>query len=261
MLKRNVVHCVGLLAASVLAMAPLHAEEFSVGRAEVQLPGGPWRELALQDAGQAYAGEVSGTISSETKVFVKEGAGQAVEALVLVRSSSGGIRGGTMTYSGGCDGDEVSYAEVGQLRGQGSTQCLRVIRSFETQSVLKALAPQLPAQWSSAAVLPKSVITVMSHSAVGTGTFLDVRVFLAPGFAGSIEPVDAVLPEGVKAPHVAWARLLSEAVRASVFSLSGKLVFPPFEFKSGDAVASGRGQRSANGVFLVSEIPASRILP
>lgn len=273
------IKCLCLVGASLLAMAPLHAEEFSVGRAEVQLPNGPWRELSLPDAGKDYGGDVSGNIPSETKLFVKEGAGQTVEALVLVRSSSGAVRGGTMTYSGECQSNKDSFGEAGQSWGRGSTQCLRVLRQFGTRSLLKVLAPQLTELMEGNTHLPPGMFTVLSQGAVGTGTFLDVRVFLAPTFVGASDPVDAQLIEGVKASHVAWGRHLREAVRSSVFSLSGKLVFPPFEFKSGEAVAVSTGwpmprqvnragepaaawaHRSADLSFLVSEIPVSRTSP
>ena len=215
-----------------LSVTSVCAAEFDVGRATMVFPTEGWRVVQVDDKGRAYDGEVSGSIQSETKIFVYQSPESAAEAVIVVRGSSGGMSNGYMSYSPSCKNSDEVYAEGNSGYDTGFAQCLIVLPLYTAPSVLEKLAPQAERILKDQGVnVPKAVSTVWSQYANSNGTFLDVRAFFAPSFAGHDASVDAKLPSGVLAQNVAWGRLLTQAVRGSVNSFSGKLVFPSLEFK------------------------------
>jgi hypothetical protein len=217
--------------ALVLATQMGVAADFSVGRVPVSIPGDGWRVIEIPDAGSDYNGGVTGTIRSETKVFLKESPIKDVEAILMVRASLAGMNNGWMTYTPECKENRNGYALGNTGTRVGFADCLRVFREFSTQSVLKAIAPKvLEALTAENTILPPSLHTVMSYYANSNGTFVDVRSFMAPKFAGRAGTVAEPLPAGVEAKNVVWGLELAEAVRGSVKSISGKLPLPSLEF-------------------------------
>lgn len=218
-----------------LSLQPASAAEFSVGRVEVIFPTDEWREVILPDKGSAYGGDRSGVIESETKLFIQAPSGEHPGALVLVRANAAGMRSsGTMIYSTSCETSEYYLAEGNSGFQARAAHCLMVFPAYATEEVMSKLAPPVVWDWlrSSRAQLPRSMATIWSRHSVSTGTFLDVHVFLTPQ-AGAVDDdtPDVKLPSGVLPQHVRWGRQLKEAVRSSVYSLSGKLRMPSMDIK------------------------------
>jgi len=217
-----------------LSLQPVLAAEFSVGRVEVVFPTDDWREVVLPDKGRAYGGDRGGVIESETKLFIQAPSGEHPGALVLIRANAAGMRSGRMIYSTSCETSEYYFAEGDAGFQARAAHCLVVFPAYASEEVMSKLAPPVVLDWlrSSRAQLPKSMATIWSRHSVSTGTFLDVHVFLTPqaGAADDDTP-DVKLPSGVLPQHVRWGRQLKEAVRSSVYSISGKLQIPSMDIK------------------------------
>lgn len=203
------------------------AEEFSVGRVEVGFAEAGWKELPLPDSATAYGGDRAGELDVQSRLYLRGGSDQEAQVLVLVSAATGGLGGGYMTYSGDCKPDEQNHREGNEGVRRSFSQCLTVTPRYSSESVFKALAPGVvDLQRSGAVSWTRPVYTVWNYHAVSTGTFLDVRVFVMAPLAAPGSPVAQAQPDGVPPEHVVWGRRLIEAVKSSVYSLTGRLVVP-----------------------------------
>lgn len=230
----------------VLGALAAQAADFSVGRVEVEFAEEGWKEVPLPDTSRAYGGEKTGALAVQSKLYVRGAPGSDDQMLVLVSANSqglGGGRAGYMTYSPNCKSDAQNYREGNDGFSASFMQCLMVTPLYGSESVFKALAPQvLDLQTSGVVSVQRPVYTVWSRHAISTGSFVDVRVFvMSPlGVAGGL--VTETLPTGVLPEQVAWGRQLKDAVKSSVHSLSGRLVVPPIRSVSPAQTApAGRG--------------------
>ena len=210
-----------------------HAAEFSVGRVDIRFADEGWKEVPLPDRAQSYGGEKSGALAVQAKLFVRDGSASEVPVLVLVSANSqgmGGGRGGYMTYSPNCKSDEHNYREGNEGFNASLLQCLTVMPRYNGSSVIKALAPQLEGalKTEEGTELPP-FYTVWSRHAISTGSFVDVRVFTVFPISADGSAAVGALPQDVPPAHVVWGRQLKDAVKSSVYSLSGRLEMPPIQ--------------------------------
>lgn len=208
------------------------AAEFSVGRVDIRFADEGWKEVPLPDAAQAYGGDKSGELAVQAKLFVREADAAASPVMVLVSANSagmGGGRGGYMTYSPNCKSDENNYREGNEGFTASFLQCLTVLPRYSGASVIKALAPQLEGVLNTQASQMLPLYTVWSRHAISTGSFVDVRVFTVSPINADGEVADGALPKRVPPAHVVWGRQLKDAVKSSVYSLSGRLDMPPIK--------------------------------
>lgn len=207
------------------------AGDFSVGRAEVVLPGDGWRVLALPANTLPYGGEASGAIQLENKVYVKESPSKKLEAMAFVSASPGGINNGYLQYSPDCKSWPSSFFAKGNSGfNQPFVECWRVFRKYEALGALKGLEPGTFDLLTKANLDFPAVFQVLtSNYSNSNGTLLDVHLFLAPGILGREGQVADELPEGVDPKFVLLGQELAQAVRASVMSLSGKFVLPELQ--------------------------------
>lgn len=217
----------------VFGLVLAQAAEFSVGRVDIRFADEGWKELPLPDAAQAYGGDKSGVLAVQAKLFVREADAGASPVLVMVSANSagmGGGRSGYMTYSPNCKSDESSYREGNEGFTASFLQCLTVLPRYSGASVIKALAPQLEGVLNTAlgAEIPP-LYTVWSRHAISTGSFVDVRVFTVFPISTEGSADTEVLPKRVPPAHVVWGRQLKDAVKGSVYSLSGRLDMPPIK--------------------------------
>lgn len=230
-------------AGMLLGAMAAQAAEFSVGRVDVELAGEGWKEISLPDRSQAYGGEKEGALSIQGKLYLRESTGREGQTLVLVSANSGGMGGGSagyMTYSPVCHSDEQTYREGNEGFGQRFAQCLMVLPRYSSESVFKALAPELLLLRASGDLSHQpGVYTVWSRHAISTGSFVDVMVFVSAPINADSAAVTDTLPKGVPPAHVVWGRQLKDAVKSSVYSLSGRLVVPPIRFEPPPSGAAG----------------------
>jgi hypothetical protein len=209
-----------------------HAAEFSVGRVDIRFADEGWKEVPLPDAAQAYGGDKSGALAVQEKLFVRDRDASEAPVLVLVSANSdglGGGRGGHMTYSVECKSDEDNYREGNEGFRASFAQCLTVTPLYDGASVIKALAPQLEGTLKAAGAEVPPFYTVWSRHAISTGSFVDVRVFTVFPISADGTAAAGALPKDVPPAHVAWGRQLKDAVKSSVYSLSGRLDMPPLQ--------------------------------
>lgn len=221
-----------------------HAAEFSVGRVDIRFADEGRKEVPLPDAAQAYGGDRSGALAIQEKLFVRDGGASETPVLILVRANSdglGGGRGGHMTYSVECKSDEHNYREGNEGFRASFAQCLTMTPLYDGPGVVKALAPQLEAALKTEGTEMPPFYTVWSRHAISTGSFVDVRVFTVfPISANGAAAADA-LPKDVPPAHVVWGRQLKDAVKSSVYSLSGRLDMPPIRLVAPPQPAAAGG--------------------
>lgn len=230
---------------ALLGAMATQAAEFSVGRVDIKFADEGWTEMPLPDQAQAFGGDRDGALSVQAKVFVREGSGGEAPVMVLVSANSAGLgggRGGHMTYSTDCKSDANNFREGNEGVRTSFAQCLTVTPLYDGHALFKVLAPQIQdALPPSGQALPP-FYAVWSRHAISTGSFLDVRVFTVfPIRADSASVADPV-PKGVPPAHVVWGRHLKDAVKSSVYSLSGRLEIPPIRLEqppSGGAAVGG----------------------
>lgn len=214
-----------------LGSASLLAADFSVGRVEVEFAEDGWSEIPLEDTGDAYDGDRTGFLSVQNKLYVRAAASDAERMIVLVSSNSNGFGSGpraTMSYPPTCQSDQEEYREGNTGRGRPFAQCLTVMPRYTTDSLIDVLAPQIkPLRAAGVFSMPRSAYAVSSRHAISTGTFVDVLVIVASPIAVADARVTDTLPKGVLPAHVVWGRRLKDAVKSSVYSLSGRLNMPP----------------------------------
>ena len=227
---------------AILGALGAHAADFSVGRVDIKFTDEGWKEVPLPDQSQAFGGEKEGALAIQGKLYIRESTGGEGQTLVLVSAAPGGLGGGGagyMTYSPVCHTDDQLYREGNEGFGERFAQCLTVLPRFSSASVFKVLAPQvIPLQESGVVANSPAVYTVWSRHAISTGSFVDVRVFVTAPINADSAAVTDTLPKGVLPAHVVWGRQLKEAVKGSVYSLSGRLEIPPIRL---GPTASGAG--------------------
>jgi hypothetical protein len=215
----------------ILGALAAQAADFSVGRVEVEFAEEGWKEVPLPDTASAYGGDKTGALTVQSKLYVRGAPGGDDQMLVLVSAHSegmGGGRGAYMSYSPNCRSDAQIFREGNEGFRASFMQCLMVTPLYDSESVFKALAPQiLDLQTSGEVSVQRPVYTVWSHHAISTGSFLDVRVFVMSPMEAAGALVAETLPNGVLPEQVAWGRQLKDAVKSSVHSLSGRLTVPP----------------------------------
>lgn len=203
------------------------AADFSVGRVEVEFAEEGWREVTLPDSANAYDGDRTGTLAVQSKLYARGEPGSDGQVLVLVSATTGGMGGAFMSYSPDCQSDAQNYREGNTGAQRPFAQCLLVTPLYSGASVFKALAPAvLDLQGSGMVSVRRPVYTMWNYHAISTGASVDVRVFVMSPMGAAGGSVSETLPNGVPPEHVAWGRQLIDAVKSSVYSVSGRLVVP-----------------------------------
>jgi hypothetical protein len=102
-----------------------------------------------------------------------------------------------------------------------------------TRRFLESAEPALLAELTARKViLPNAAYVVIYEKAIQNGTFTFVRMVFAADFnLPNAASAQSDLPAAVKPEAVAWGLRLAEAVRSSVYSLSGALLIPPVTAK------------------------------
>ena len=230
---------------SVVGALSAHAAGFSLGRVDIEFADEGWKEVSLPDQEIAFGGDKSGTLGVQSKLFVRGAPDSEGQVLVLVGAHSDGFGGGraaNMSYTPDCRSDERNYREGNAGFRASFAQCLTVTPLYNSESVFKALAPEVLALQTSGEVSARRpVYTVWSRHAISTGSFVDVRVFVMSPIGADKATVEDALPKGVLPEHVVWGRQLKDAVKSCVYSLSGRLVIPPIRPASPASGAAGSG--------------------
>lgn len=231
-MKWTALRSVGLMALGVLGALGAQANEIAVGRVDVQLDAGPWQAFDVEDAGSRYEGDRSGVISSITKLLVLRD-GEQVRAVLLVRANRSGFggRASSMRYTSQCPRQDWFYSEGSEGGPMARDyRCLMVLPPVPFPTVKGPDWDGLRALLDSRQVkLDGTVHLVDAKQAASTGAFASVLA-LIPSAALPAESANRTVTPGVPTVvspvAVEWGRQLMEAVRSSVYSLSGDLRVP-----------------------------------
>lgn len=231
-MKRTTLRSGWLVVFGALCALGAQANEIAVGRVDVQLDAGPWQAFDVEDAGSRYEGDRSGVISSITKLLVLRD-GEQVRAVLLVRANQSGFggRASSMRYTSQCPRQDWFYSE-GSEGGPVALdyRCLIVLPPVPFPTVKGPDWDGLRALLGSKQIkLDGTVHPVDAKQAASTGAFSSVIALIPSASlpAGSANrPVTPGVPTVVSPMAVEWGRQLMEAVRSSVYSLSGDLRVP-----------------------------------
>jgi hypothetical protein len=208
------------------------ATDFEVARVKMSLPGDGWTQLESADKQLSYGGDFHGELGTVRKTFVKKSDAQAVQAVVVVVSSSSSVDTGrgTMSYSPKCEGTKEFYADGNSGFSRSFAKCLRVTKLFSASSLLGAIAPDVQQRLvADGAVVPESMRAFMALYANSFGIFLDVSVLVPSAFPGLGSDGDDANPPGIGARNVRWGDAMMEAVQGGVNSMSGEVKLPSFD--------------------------------
>jgi hypothetical protein len=209
------------------------AEAVSVGRTEVKLQGDNWQSFPVTEEVAQIDGDRSVQIKSERRVFVKKSLSSAVEAIVFISGSAGGLGGSTrLQYTPKCSSNKYWYRNGNEGFNRPFAECWGVLKGKPiTQADLGVVFPELlPLLSKENLQMPNGAHTLFSSYENTNGTFLTVKMFIAPGFLIPNAIAVENAPEGVDAKVMQYGGQLSSAVRASVMSWSGQLAVPGFSF-------------------------------
>jgi hypothetical protein len=209
------------------------AEPISVGRAEIKLPGDNWQSFALVEEVSKFDGDRSGKITSERKVFIKKSSSNAVETIVVISGSVGGLGGsGKLQYTPSCSSDKYWYRNGNEGFNRPFVECWGVLKGQPiAPDVLKGLVPELAPLLSKEDLrIPDETYALFSTYRNERGTFLTVKMFIASGFSVPNATAVESMSEGVDVKIMQYGIQLSSAVRASVNSWSGQLAIPGLRF-------------------------------
>lgn len=236
---------------AVCATTAHAGQEVSVGRVDLQLPGGEeaWRVYQLSDTGNALSGQgVSFQQKAETKVLVRATPDRVIDAAFIVRANdSGKGRFSGIIYSDArCTGGEGVFAEAGESGPAAhSFRCLMVTVPHDVTG--QPWFPQLVKDtlakdgWT----WHRNMQLVIAKQYANTGAFVDITAFVRPELLPALADQDAidralVQPGIVTATSLKWGRLLQEAATNSVYSIRGKLPVPelvmPVQGEGGEPV-------------------------
>ena len=226
---------VGLMVAC--ASTAYAGQEVSVGRVDLQLPGGDeaWQVYRLDDAGIDIAGQgVSFHQKAETKLLVRRTPDRVIDAAFIVRAnvSGKGRFSGLVFSEASCTGGSGVFAD-GDEPGPAahSFRCLLVTVPHDVTGqqwfphwVQEPLAKD---GWT----WPRTMQLVIAKQYANTGAYVDITAFVRPELLPAVADQDArdgavAQPEIVTAASLKWGRLLQEAATDSVYSIRGKLPVP-----------------------------------
>lgn len=222
---------------AVCATTAHAGQEVSVGRVDLQLPGGEeaWRVYGLSDTGNEFSGQgVSFQQKAETKVLVRVTPDRVIDAAFIVRANASGKGrfSGIIYPDARCVAGEGVFAEGGESGPAAySFRCLMVTvphdvtrQTWFPTAVKDTLAKD---GWT----WPRTMQLVIAKQYANTGAYVDVTAFVRPELLPALAVPDAKgpsagQPEIVSAASLKWARLLQQAATGSVYSIRGKLPVP-----------------------------------
>jgi hypothetical protein len=212
-----------------------HALEAEVGRATVILSGEHW--LAVVDekqVGTVTGGEVP-NFDIKQKTWVLTDGAQKIKAILRVRGIASGITSNYgISFGSGCKKNEHPFVYTKDFTNGSLSQvdCLRIYHIPNSTDLLNDIHKTEQTFAKNKGLLVPTKGTFINHFvSMSTGTFLDVSVFADENWSGVSSAAIDGIPLSIKPEIVAWANEMTKAARGSVRSFSGKMVFPPIEFK------------------------------
>ena len=232
-MKRPVALVLGAVASSLLFAAPADTV-VDVARATVRLPAGEWVSLSRSKIDAVKVNDQR-TIAGEvlTLALVR---GQRLEALVTITATAGGA-GGAVQWASDCkQSDPGMWAARPSGGNPEDMECVYASAPFPAEEMFSdetAWGREARARGLSA---PDEMVMASAEVGSRMGALMSVEVLADIDFAGVPGPLEThsgeVLPVDVDGRHAAFAMQLLRRVRDCVYSMRGRMDFPPITFIS-----------------------------
>jgi hypothetical protein len=232
-MRRFAAACLSAVACSVPWAAPADSV-VDVARATVRLPAGEWVSLS-RDKVDAVKVNDERSIGGEvlTLALVR---GQRLDALVTITATAGGA-GGKVHWAADCKaGDPGLWATRPAGANPDDMECAYASAPFAAEDMFSeetAWGREARARGLGA---PDEMVMASAEVGSRMGALMSVEVLADIDFAGSPGPLDAKvgsgLPPSVDDRHAAFALQLLQRVRDCIYSIRGRMDFPPITFIS-----------------------------
>lgn len=222
------------LGASAGAGAAVAAAEsvVDVARATVRLPAGEWLSLARSTVDAVRVNDQR-SIPAEvlTLALVHD---QQLDALVTITVTAGGA-GGLVSWTSSCEAPEPGIWSARPVGADPSDmECAYASAAFAPDDFFSESTDWGREARSRGLRAPDEM--VLASAVVGSrmGSWMSVEVLASADFAGDQGPLsgvdDADVPSGVDDRHAAYAVQLLNRVRDCIYSMRGRMDFPPIHF-------------------------------
>jgi hypothetical protein len=232
-MRRIAAACLSAVACSGLWAAPADSV-VDVARATVRLPAGEWISLSRNEVDAVKVNDER-SIGGEvlTLALVR---GQRLDALVTITATAGGA-GGKVHWAADCKaGDPGLWATRPAGANPDDMECAYASAPFAAEDMFSeetAWGREARARGLSA---PDEMVMASAEVGSRMGALMSVEVLADIDFAGAPGPPDAKagrdLPPSVDDRHAAFALQLLQRVRDCVYSIRGRMDFPPITFIS-----------------------------
>lgn len=219
-----------LAVVAVLAgCAPLQPELPRVGRAQLELPAGPWEPLGQTgDVIDVLPDDTSHDLPVETVALGLRGADRQLLAVLLVQTNSTNYPRDTTLWTVPCTPQKGVHVEDAAKASPVRIDCLRYKRRADTEGYMEQSRPAV-AQWMARykAEPAKPYSHVSYRYATTGGAYVSVDAVVDQRL---LRPDTRNNEEFLRAgrPALEWGDKLAQAVRVSAGMMDGRLVIPAF---------------------------------
>ena len=205
-----------------------------VARATVRLPAGEWISLSRN---QVDAVKVNDQRSIPAEVLTLALVqGSRLHALVTITATAGGA-GGLVQWSSDCKPTDTGLWAV---RPAGANpddmECAYASAPFPAEEMFGDETSWGQAARARGLRVPDEMVMASAEVGSRMGALMSVEVLAGADFAGVPGPLTAAaadeLPSSVDDRHAAFALQLAQRVRDCVYSIRGRMDFPPITFIS-----------------------------
>lgn len=205
-----------------------------VARATVRLPAGEWISLS-RDTVDAVKVNDQRSIPAEVLTLALVQGGR-LDALVTITATAGGA-GGFVQWSGDC---KPSDAGQWAVRPAGANpddmECAYASAPFPVDEMFGDETTWGQAARARGLLAPDEMVMASAEVGSRMGALMSVEVLADVDFAGAPGPLSPpaadTLPSSVDDRHAAFALQLAQRVRDCVYSIRGRMDFPPITFIS-----------------------------
>jgi len=232
-MKRLMAVCLGALATSGALAAPGDTV-VDVARATVRLPAGEWVSLARSKVDAVRVNDqrsIAGEVLTLALVH-----GQQLDALVTITATAGGA-GGMVQWSSDCKPtDPGLWAARPTGANPDDMECVYASAPFPAEEMFGDQTAWGGAVRARGLSTPDEMVMASAEVGSRMGVLMSVEVLADIDFAGVPGPLDAHTgdqpPVSVDDRHAAFAMQLLKRVRDCIYSIRGRMDFPPITFIS-----------------------------
>jgi len=232
-MKRSIAAWLGAMAASGVLAAPADTV-VDVARATVRLPAGEWVSLSRSQVDAVKVNDQRSIAAEVLTLALVEGG--RLHALVTITATAGGA-GGIVQWSSDCKPTDAGLWAIRPSGGNPEDmECAYASAPFPAEEMFSDETAWGQAVHARGLHAPDEMVMASAEVGSRMGALMLVEVLADVDFAGAPGPLSApaadTLPSTVDDRHAAFALQLAQRVRDCVYSLRGRMDFPPITFIS-----------------------------